>query len=211
MSKKIILVILLISSMAIGGCGLSSKEIKAKAQSERTDVFTEVRDKSKPSKDYADLIIKASIKTHFEGYHVYPEKSLHGDPLYPFVVNVDGQGILWEVEGKKEKTSVFDDKGERMPEGGEGMRYTLNKTIRLSAGPHTIFFGLPGDIYGDNFQIVLKEGEQHILECKPIYRLHQPSKKETVPGSKRSGGRNVRSFIHGVSECTMLLNSATVK
>lgn len=58
---------------------------------------------------------------------------------------------------RKRKDFCFCDKGERRPEGGEGMRYTLNKKIRLKAGPHTIFFGLPGDIYGENFQVGLKE------------------------------------------------------
>jgi hypothetical protein len=183
-------------AVAFVGCGIASREIKMKSKSERTDVFSEVKEGA-PPKGFADLLIKASIKTHIEGYHLIESKgSLHGKQVYPFVLNVDGQAATWEVEGEKEITPFRDERGRRIPEGGEGIRYNLEKKIRLSAGSHKAFFALPGEGCAREFEITLREGESHTLEVKPIYRIDS---------------RKVQSFLNGVRASEVFLDGKVIQ
>src|SRR4030043_392453 len=117
-----------------------------------------------------DLTITSSIKTHPEGHYLLESKrSLHGKPGYPFVINIDGQAATWKVDGQKENSPTYDQKGKRFPEGGEGMRYTLEKKILLRAGSHKIFFGLPEEKLSLQFELALKAGESYVLEFRPAY------------------------------------------
>ncbi len=87
------------------GCGLAARAIKTKSQSERTDVFKEVKEEGPPPQGFFDLIIKASIKTHVEGYYFFEsKKTFHGQPGYPFLINIDGQALVWKIDGQKEIT-----------------------------------------------------------------------------------------------------------
>ena len=149
------------------------KEIMSKSQSDRTDIFSEVKEEGMPPKGFVDLIIKASIKTHLEGYYILESKeSLHGKPAYPFVFNIDGQAVTWKVEGQKHIIPAYDKEGKTStdPEAGEGVKYVLEKRVRLTAGSHRIFFGLPEEYYSKNFDITLKEDEVYVLEFKPTYK-----------------------------------------
>ena len=122
----IVLGIFVIAGSAIAG----EKEIMAKSQSERTDVFSEVKEEGMPPKGFVDVVIKVSIKTHLEGYYIMESKeSLHGKPEYPFVLNIDGQGVLWKADGQRHIVPAYDDKGKANtdPEAGEGMKYVLEK------------------------------------------------------------------------------------
>ncbi len=160
-------------ALAISNAAANEKEITAKSQGDRTDVFSEVKEEGIPPKGFADLVIKASIKTHLEGYYILESKEfLHGKPEYPFVLNIDGQGVLWKADGQRHIVPAYDDKGKANtdPEAGEGMKYVLEKRIRLAAGSHRIFFGLPEDKYSVEVEIALKEGESAVLEFKPVYR-----------------------------------------
>lgn len=94
------------------GCGATAKMIAAKSQSERTDVFTEVTDTPTKPQGYVDLIVKANIKTHVEGYYGgESEKSLHGKPGYPFVLNIDGQAMTRTVDGQKDVKPAYNEDG----------------------------------------------------------------------------------------------------
>jgi hypothetical protein len=159
--------------IAISAASANETEIIAKSRSERTDVFIEVRGEETPPKGFVDVVIKASIKTHLEGYYIMEsKKSLHGKPEYPFVLNIDGQGVLWKADGQRHEVPAYDGKGKTNtdPEAGEGMKYVLEKRIRLAAGSHKIFFGLPEENYSAEIDITLKKGGTHVLEFKPIYR-----------------------------------------
>ena len=193
---KRLLIICAVLAGLIAGCGIASREIKMKSESKRTDVFSEVRE-GVPPKGFADLAIRSSIKSHLEGYYLLESKrSLHGKQVYPFLLNVDGQAIVWEVEGEKEDTPSRDERGRRTPEGGEGMRYNLEKRIRLSAGSHKVFFALPGERYSREFEITLKEGESHTLEIKPAYRIDS---------------RKVKSFLNGVHAVDVFLGGKVIE
>ena len=79
-------------SLILIGCGAAAKEILVKTQTEHTDVFTEIKNADAPARGFVVLTIKATIKTHLEGYYALESKdSLHGKPGYPFLINIAGQ------------------------------------------------------------------------------------------------------------------------
>jgi len=189
-------IVLIVFGIAIAGCGATMQEIKTKSQSERMDVFSEVKDEGAIPKGFADLVIKANIKTHLESYYILESKeSLHGKHGYPFVINIDGQAVIWKVDGQREDTLMYDEKGKRIPEGGKGMRYNLEKKIRLTAGSHKIFIGLPEEDYFKEIEVTLKEGSAYALEFKPVYKRDN---------------RRIQSFLHGVKAYEVFLNGKPV-
>jgi hypothetical protein len=163
-------VILLVAVLT--GCGTAARTIAARSASERTDVFAEVSGSEAAPSGYADVLIMANIKTHLEGYYRGESKtSAHGKEAYPFLFNIDGQSVLWKADGKKHELPEYvDGKTSHDPEAGQGMKYVMNKKIRLHAGSHKLFFGLPEDDYYREVVINVKEGETQMLDFKPVYR-----------------------------------------
>lgn len=191
-----LLLIALIGVLA--GCGLTAREIRTHSQSEKKDVFYEVEEGPVPA-GFVDLIIRASIKTHLEGYYMFePSETSHGQPEYPFLINIDGQAITWKINGQRESTPTYDAQGRREVEGGEGMRYILNRRIRLRPGPHKLFFSLPGEDYGAKAELLLVEGRTNELEFKPLYR------------SKKRGSEK-RHFISGVVGGDLFFNGRSFR
>jgi hypothetical protein len=185
-------------AMAVGtvlaGCITTSQFMNARSQSARTDVFEEVGEKDTAPRGYAFLEIRASIKTHVEGYYPIESKdSLHGKKGYPFVLNIDGQAVAWNVDGEEEIEPIYHENGGRNPEGGAGIRYEIRKRIRLDGGNHRVFFGLPGEEYYREFDVVLEEGKAYSMAFEPIY--------------KRDNVRHLRErrFINGIEELKMTL------
>jgi uncharacterized protein YceK len=190
---KNVLTIILIASLfiLISGCGSALKEINAKSLSTRSDIFAETEGCEPVPAGYADLVIAVSIKTALAGYYVLESKrSLSGKPGLPFILNIDGQAVIWKMDGQKEITSTYNEKGMRIPDGGEGMRYLLQKKIMLTLGPHRVFFGFPQDECIREFDILLKRGISG-LDIKPLYRQD----------SRRS-----RSFLNGLSDFEVFYN-----
>jgi len=169
MKKMVTWMTLMVLGLALVGCGVTAREIRAKSLSERTDVFREVKEEGAPPNGFVDVVIKASIKTHLEGYYLLEPDTRHGKPEYPFVLNIDGQAVTWEVAGQVEDSPKYDEKGRRNPEGGKGMRYVLIKKLQLKPGLHKIFFALPGENKSVEATITLNENELSVLEFEPIY------------------------------------------
>ena len=170
--KNIIRLSLVITiSISIVSCADTMKQITRMSQSERTDVFTEATSEGLVPAGFADVQIKASIKTPLEGYYPLESKaSEHGKPDFTFMVNIDGQPVLWKATGQKhELPEYIDGKTSRDPEAGEGMKYVLEKKVRLATGVHNVFFGLPGEAYSTTTAITLKSGVLYVLEYKPVY------------------------------------------
>jgi len=185
----------------LAGCGATAKMIQTKSQSERTDVFTEVTDTVAKPQGSVDLIVKANIKIHEAGYFIGESAtSLHGKPGYPFLLNIDGQAAVWNVEGEKDVKPVYDDHGRTSadPEAGTGIKYVLKTKLRLRQGLHKIYFGLPADAYSVETEITLRDGEEAILEFKPRYRYM------TLP-------TRIPSFLKGISRYEIYLNGGAVK
>ena len=189
-----------ILSAALAGCGTTAKQIRMKSQTETTGVFSEVNTVTTLPKGFADLVIKANIKTHSEGYYIgESNNSLHGKPVYPFMINIDGQAAAWNAAGAPESKPMYENDGltSRDPEAGEGIKYAIEKHIRLTAGNHKIFFGLPEENYFMEVKINLKGGESSVLEFKPLYRTKRfPTRMPT--------------FLKGINQYEASLNGVPV-
>jgi len=181
------------------GCGATAITITAISASERSDVFTEVAGNEAAPSGYGDVHITTNIKTHLEGFYAgESKKSAHGKEAYPFLINVDGQAATWKAEGKKhELPKYIDGKTSRDPEAGEGIKYVLNKKIRLRAGSHKLFFGLPEDDYYREVVINVKHGEAQMLEFKPVYKY------KILP-------TRIPTYMKGVSHYDILINGNPV-
>jgi hypothetical protein len=171
---------------ALVGCATNAPLIQARSHSNRDGIFSEVTGQGAIPKGYADLEINASIKTRPEGYFLLePRDSVQGKPSYPFLLNVDGQAVTWKVDGHQEITPRYLEDGDRNPEGGTGIRYVLDRRIRLVAGTHRVFFGLPGEDFIREFDVTLKDGRGYVLRFAPVYKW-------------RSSARS-RHFVEGLS------------
>jgi hypothetical protein len=173
----------------LAGCMTTSHFMQAKSQTARNDVFSEADEKGAIPNGYADLEISASIKTHVEGFYPLESKdSLHGKKGYPFVLNVDGQAVVWKVDGREETIPPYFERGGRNPEGGTGIRYVVRKKIRLAAGSHRLYFGLPAEDYYREFNVMLTACGTYALTFEPVY-------KQRIPGLQRIP--NIRNFTNG--------------
>jgi hypothetical protein len=185
--------LLMILAISLIGCGAGPK-ISIVSQGNKTDVFSEIKEETPIPKGFSDLVIKAHIKTHLEGYSLFePKESPHGKPEYPFLLNIDGQVVIWNAKGVKEITPEHDWWGRITPEGGEGMKYELNRKIRLRAGPHAVSFVLPAEEYMETVEIKAEEGKTHVLEFKPIYNID-------VTTYKTRSGVPLRNFMYELRE-----------
>jgi hypothetical protein len=158
------LTMLLLSTMIIytAGCGYVTTMNK---NTPKTDVFTEVIEENPIPKGFTNVVIKASIKTHEEGFYWFePKNSMHGKQGYPFILNIDGQVITWKVDGKKEDIPRYDEQGNINFEAGLGIKYILEKKIRLLGGSHLIILKLPSEKLTTKMEIVFKADRSHILE-----------------------------------------------
>lgn len=200
MDRLLILFIAALTGLSVIGCGTTAKEIQTRSQSEKAGVFTEVKGGGAIPKDFVELIIKANIKTHLEGYYMLESKeSKHGKQKYPFLFNIDGEAARWEVDGIKDVKPAYDVEGKTSldPEARDGYRYVLEKKIRLHAGSHKVFFGLPEDNYSSEVELSLKEGETSTLEFKPVYK----TKKHPI---------RIPTFIKGINKYEVFLNDKQV-
>lgn len=202
MSNKIVIsVILLMQGIVLVGCSSAAMMITAKSQSEKTGVFTEVMDAGMPPQGFADVIVKANIKTHEAGYYIgESSKSPHGKPGYPFVLNIDEQAAVWKVDGKKEALPQYDEHGKTSgnPEAGAGIKYVLEKKLRVRPGSYKLFFGLPEDNYFLESSVTMKEGETTVIDYKPVYRY------KTIP-------TRIPTFLKGISHYEAYLNGNKIK
>ena len=166
MKKMATWILLVVLGLALAGCGATARGIRAKSFSERSDVFSEIEEDERVLHGFVELVIRASVKSHLEGFYLLEQQTLHGKPEYPFLLNIDGQAVTWEVDSPN-----YDGKGRKNPEGGQGMRYVLIKKLQLKSGLHEIFFALPGEnkTVETTITLTLNEKELSILEFKPIY------------------------------------------
>ena len=167
--KKIMHWALLLAFVVLAAnCGAALEQIRTQSVTEREGVFQEVTTAGGPPPGFADVVVKASLKTPLPGeYRLESGSSPHGGPFYHFTVNVDGQAVTWKVPGQRENLPVV--KGQDSPDEGDGMRYTLEKKIRLRAGPHQIFLGVREKNTAKTVIVNLREGASSTLEFRPIY------------------------------------------
>jgi hypothetical protein len=79
-----------------------------------------------------------------------------------------------------------------------GIKYILEKKLRLLSGTHKVWFALPEDDYSVEAEITLRDGEEAILEFKPIYRYKtQPTR--------------IPTFLEEIDAYEVYLNGVKVK
>lgn len=197
--KRFIILPFIIFVFVLGGCATNkavSGEIQRKA-AEHGDVFREVADEA-PMPGYSVLIIRASIKTVKEGFYPLESKSsLHGRQEYPFIFNIGGQGITWMAKGTPDIQQKTVD-GKRNPEGGEGVKYLLEKKIALKPGTYKIFLGLTEEKVRKEIEVTLPEGKMGILQFTPVYFTGRYN-------------RNVGSFYEGIRAFEALLDGKRIE
>jgi hypothetical protein len=187
------LFLVVIFTIGFGGCKGTPKPVPA--ISNRADVFTEVQDSSRATECMVDMTVKASVKTPTPEHYLLESKPQPPGGGFPFELNVDGQKIIWKVEGARENRPVYGPSG-RLPEGGEGIRYVLKKTIRLAGGPHHVVFGVPYYDYYTEVKVFLDEDKSHTLEFQPVYAV---------------GRRGYRTFFHGIGRTLVSLDGVRIK
>ena len=186
-----------IAVVVLGSCGTAQKEIMLKQNSTAAGVFREVQKDEPREKETVELLIRASIKTPLAGFHLFESKThLHGKPGYPFIFNIDGQAVTWKVDGVTEGGTDIAGKQRDGPEVGLGVRYIMEKRIRLAPGPHRVFFCLPEEDHVTESAIQLEEGKVNVLEYRPFYR---------------KPGRGIRNdFLHGIARYEVFLNGSLI-
>ncbi len=201
MKRLMLVMVTAVIGICLIGCGTSVTEVQLKSQSERTDVFREVMDGGPLPKGFVDMTIKASIKTHREGhYPLEPREQFHGNPAYPFLINIDGQAAIWKVDGSMDNIPPYDEKGRTTadPEAGIGVKYVLDKKIRIASGTHRVFFGLPAENFSKEFEVSLNEGIIYVLELKPLYQ-------------EKVHPYRIPSFLEGIKDYEVFLNGVLLR
>jgi hypothetical protein len=101
MNKTSIILFSVLLIALLSGCGSVLKEINAKSLSMRSDIFVETGDSEPIPANYADLVIKMSVKTALAGFYIPESKrSFSGKPGIPFIFNIDGQAVVWKNDGQ---------------------------------------------------------------------------------------------------------------
>lgn len=172
--KKAIFLAIILSGLIFAGCATNTavkEQIRMKSVEQGT-VFEELKD-SNLTPGFGVLIIRVTMKTPKEGFYLLESKnSLQGKPEYPFIFNIGGQGVTWLAKVTPDIQQKIVD-GKRNPEGGEGVKYFLEKNIRLKAGVCKIYFGLTEKNFQKEIVINVSEGKTSILEFKPVYRRNR--------------------------------------
>jgi hypothetical protein len=174
------------------------REIRNQPTGQRTDVFREISNDSEVPAGSAGLLIKAEMKTHHKDFYILESrKSFHGKPQYPIVINIDGQQVTLEMPGVRDDTPMYDDRGEVLPEGGKGMKYTIEKKIALAPGHHHLAVIIPGDSYIKEMEITLPAESHNTLDLKPVYAI--------------GGIGRHQNFLHGIKSLDAILNGQTLR
>ncbi len=197
MNRMAIVLSAMMAGIVLAGCGTAARTIMANSQSERRDIFKEVPASDQAPSGYVDVLIKASIKTHLEAYYIAePGDQAHGKPTYPFLINIDGQAVVWNVSGVLDRKPAYDGDGQTSldPEARDGMKYVLEKKVQIRSRRHRVFLGLSEEQYYTVADIDVKEGNAYVLEFTPVYRY------KTSP-------TRIPSFFLGVSRYDVRLDS----
>jgi hypothetical protein len=182
----------LLMTLVFFGCAHVTREGIMQRASEKAPSFEEINEKeSQIPEGYSELLIKASIKIPQKEFYLIKRKPPRDEnSQYPFVLNINGQGVLLMVNCTLDKQGTYIN-NKRNPEGGEGLMCRLKKRLRLKSGSYKVYLGLPEEDFETEVAISLAEGSSNVLEFKPIYW--------------RSGD-NRRMFWKGISNFDICFN-----
>jgi hypothetical protein len=182
----------LVIALLISGCAHGTRERIMQKASEEASSFKEINGEDKQLPEgYSELLIKASIKIPQKEFYLFSTRPpRHENSQYPFVLNVNGQGVLLMVNCTLDKQRTYIN-NKRNPEGGEGLMCRLEKRIRLKSGSYKVYFGVPEEEFEIEVPIFLTDRFSSVLEFKPIYW---------------QGGDRRRTFWNGISNFDIFLN-----
>jgi hypothetical protein len=191
--ERIKLGVALLIVLAFFGCAQVSQERIMQRASEKAFSFEEINEKeSQIPEGYSELLIKASIKIPQEETYVFKTRPPGYENLqYPFVFNINGQGVLWSVNRTFDEQAMYI-RHKINPEGGVGLICRLEKRIRLKSGSYKVYMGLPEEEFETSVTISLADGSSNVLEFKPIYWWHRTRD---------------RTFRNGISHFDIFFNS----
>ena len=185
---------LLLAWITLAGCAGNTELLRQAELPERSNIFTIVTTATSPERGYADLTIRASVKTHHAA--LFPRgKDPHGTSDYQLLVNIDGEPLrIYGAPTIEEGSSD----AERHPEAGSGTRYLFRAHVRLPAGSHRVIVALPGDRVAVQHDIRLDEMTDTLLEVVPSY---YSDRRQLGPGSA-----GATSFREGISGLELAVN-----
>ena len=191
--ERIRFAVALLIVLAFFGCAQVTQERILQRASEKAFSFEEINEKeSQISEGYSELLIKVSIKIPQEETYVFKERPPGYENLqYPFVFNINGQGVLWLVNRTFDEQKTYI-KHKINPEGGAGLMCRLEKRIRLKSGFYKVYMGLPEEEVETEVTISLADGSSNVLEFKPIYWWHR-----TYHRTFRNGISHFDIFFNG--------------
>jgi hypothetical protein len=192
MGRTRYLAVLLTTLFSFGCAHVTREHIMEKA-SEEDSSFEEINGEDKQLPEgYSELLIKAWIKIPQKEFYLIKRKPPRDEnSQYPFVLNINGQGVLWTVNCTLDKQMTYINH-KRNPEGGEGLICRLEKKIRLRSGSYKIYLGLQEEEFETEVGISLADGSSNVLEFKPIYWRRPRS--------------NQRTFWNGISSFDIFFN-----
>jgi hypothetical protein len=207
---------LAIYGIILGSCGTAlHNTIRTNATDKRANVFSEINDQGDPSQGFADVVVRASIKTNDETNSLIESKGIYnGENEYTFSLKIDGQNIIWRVMGERESIDHGDEKDINHQEYGKGIRYVLDKKIRVAEGNHRVVFTIPGKNYlTKQAAINIKAEEKYILEFKPKYKSLCVTThiKRRHPKPSYSCDRGKITFSAGIKDFEISLNGNKIK
>ena len=92
---------------------------------------------------------------------------------------------------------IADGKTSCDPEARQGIKYILEKKVRLTAGTHSVLFSLPEDNYSTEVEISLPEGRTSIMEFRPVYKTKRFPKR-------------MPTFMEGIDKYEVSLNGQRI-
>ena len=207
---------LAIYGIILGSCGTAlHNTIRTNATDKRANVFSEINDQGDPSQGFADVVVRASIKTNDETNSLIESKGIYnGENEYTFSLKIDGQSIIWRVMGERESIDHGDEKDINHQEYGKGIRYVLDKKIRVAEGNHRVVFTIPGKNYlTKQAAINIKAEGKYILEFKPKYKSLCVTThiKRRHPKPSYSCDRGKITFSAGIKDFEISLNGNKIK
>jgi hypothetical protein len=185
---------LLLFGTILMGCARNTELVNRAEISERGDVCAVVSLAKPPEKGFADLTIRASLKTH-QASGIPAGKDPHGTPDYQLLVNIDGQPLKFTGDCFAEDKSFSSD---RHPETGMGTRYRFQSHVRIRTGTHRIIVALTHDNVAMEREITLEDGTDNLLEVVPSYYSDRRQ--------KGLGSAGATSFKEGIRGLDLSLN-----
>jgi hypothetical protein len=182
----------LLIALPFFSCAHSTRKQIMEKGLERASIFEEINEKDgQIPEGYSELLIDASIKIpQKQFYLINPRPPRHDNSQYPFVLNINGQGMLWQVNCTLDEQRMYV-YNKRNPEGGKGLMCRLEKRIRLKSGSYKVYFGVPEEEFEIEVPIFLTDRFSSVLEFKPIYW---------------QSGDHRRTFWNGISNFDIFLN-----